>query len=842
MSITKRENKVKVNNKNGSTKLKLILSKISGAFMLPIAVMAIAGFFLGVGATIVSLGKDNEGVRVFGLFIQNLGDPVFGALPILFTAAFVVSFTNDAGSAVFSGIVGYFIFLGLQTPFITEVKGPLSDKNYGYNVLFSAGRDLDASKEIVKSQFGILSLQTSIFGAILVGMIVSYLYNKFYTIQLPQIISFFGGKRFVPLISIVAMIPLSLVFLIFWPWIGTALNYFGNLLNRAPGGLESLAFGFIERSLIPFGLHHAFYAPLWYSGVGGDVNSLLAPKIASGEFGTINDYNPDVLKDVSYITAHQLLDLVKLEPEKWQGDSRISNAAIGLTGNNIAYNLKDASGEFKTHYLPVFKFFQDVLGLKIGRYMQGKYAFMPFALPAAAGAMIMAAPKENRKMAISAVVPSALTSVVTGVTEPIEFTFLFLAPYMFWGFHAAMAGLAFMFMNLFGAHIGMSFSGGLLDLIIYGIVPVLKGTQFWWAAVIGLVYAPIYYLVFYYVIKWKNLETPGRGSNVKLFTKSDFNSKKSDSVDKTKKSNLSSTEKEIVLAFGGWDNITGYNNCASRLRYDVVDVSKVNEERLKHAGAKGVKFAGGNHVQVIFGPIAEQLNSKLSANKGADLGESIFDKKEETKKVEVNRVNLVQQQKVETKVTPAPAPVVKIPAVQKPVAESKPVVETKSVVESKPVSDGKVTSLKGVTFGIVRPIDKLEDGVFSEKMLGDGVAISVPKNIRIAKIYAPFDAVVASAFPTKHAYGLTSKEGIDVFIHIGIDTVKLSGKGFTSFVEQGQKVSEGDLIAEVDMEYVRKHVPVTDVIYTVLDSSVKNKIESIEQGRLTHDRVVMRVK
>ncbi|MGZ9413613.1 glucose PTS transporter subunit IIA [Mycoplasma sp. Z386] len=811
---TKSKDKVVVNDKNFSAKAKLILSKISGAFLLPIAVMAIAGLFLGIGATIENLSSG--GGKVFGIFIKQLGQPIFDALPLLFAAAFVVSFTNDAGTAVFSAIVGYFVFLALQVPFISPVYETLSNSSQvtagnvnnivvevnkqgeivykelkGYVVLFGgAGRSLESSLQIVKSSFGILSLQTSIFGSIIVGILISYLYNKFYKIQLPQMISFFGGKRFVPIVSIVAMIPLTFLFLIFWPWIGAGLTAFGKLLNKAPVGLESLVFGIIERSLIPFGLHHAFYAPLWYTNVGGDVYSSLGDALKEG--GPLSSTNYALQENwKSYITATELYKLMAKNPTKWAGDSLISNSALSLEFNNVVYNVNG-----KTEIAPVFTFFEKQLGIKVGRYLQGKYPFMQFALPAAAAAMVMAAPKENRKIALSSVVPSALTSFVTGVTEPIEFTFLFLAPYMFWGFHAIMAGFAFMFMNILGAHIGQTFSGGILDLIIYGAIPVLKGTNFWWWAVIGIAYAPIYYFVFYFVIKKMNLETPGRGSNTKLFTKADFKNQKSSK--QTTKSSLNAQETEIVLAFGGWENIESFNNCASRLRYDILDKTKVNEERLKAAGAKGVKFIGDKHVQVIFGPVAEQLNSKISSHKGEKL---VLDNEEKQE-------NEIQQ-------------------------------DTNNNMN---LDNKEVVKFKNITSGTVKDISEINDGVFSEKMLGDGIIISPDATEKIVKIYSPFDGVATTVFPTKHAYGLTTKEGINILIHIGIDTVNLSGKGFTSFIEQGSEVKEGQLIAEVDMEYLKTAVEKTDIVYIVISDSTRTEVINKQLKNSSKDEIVFEVK
>ncbi|MCP4336881.1 MAG: PTS transporter subunit EIIC [Mycoplasma sp.] len=597
-----KDKKIKVNNGKGG--MNKFLSKISGAFMLPISVMAIAGLFLGVGAAIASHSGHNHGVEVFGQFVSKLGDPVFGAMPILFAAAITVAFTEEAGVAVFAAIIGYLTFSMLQTPFITEVnhgsgtfladgkvvaKGSLNAKEVmmhdGWKVLFGgAGRTAKEMDKLVGSNLGVSSLQTSVFGGILVGALTSWAYNKFHTIKLPNIISFFGGKRFVPLVVIILMIPLVFTFLLFWPWVGYGLAKFGEVSGKAPVGLDSFVFGLIERSLIPFGLHHVFYAPLWWTKAGGDFTQAYD-----------NWHNAGNIMD-----AAQYTELTKAVGTK-AGDSSLWIAMAGLKFNAI--NWKDVNGV--QHSLPVFEFMKSQLGLNLGRFMQGKFPFMIFALPAAAAAMVMAAPKENRKMALGTILPAGLTSMTTGVTEPIEFTFLFLAPALFWGFHAFMAGFSFMLMNVFGAHIGMTFSGGMIDMVIYGMLPVSKGTQFWWAILIGLAYIPIYFFVFYFSIKKFNLETPGRGNNTKLFSKADFKNK---GKNNTKSDPIA---EGIVAAYGGWDNITGTANCATRLRFDVKDASKVDESALKAVGAVGIMRTSAKHVQAIFGPQAEQIHNAI---------------------------------------------------------------------------------------------------------------------------------------------------------------------------------------------------------------------------------------
>ena len=572
--------------------IKRFLSKMSGGFMLPVSVMAIAGLFLGIGAAISS-NTDIEGLKTFGEFIKNMGDPVFGALPLLFCAAIVISFTDNIGNAVFSAIIAFLIFSGLQGPFINV---DANDASKAWILIPISDAMQERLSPLVGSSLGILSMNTSVFGGIVVGFIVQWVYKRFHEIQLPSFISFFGGTKFVPLVSIVLMIPLVFMFLLVWPWIGIGLAYFGEYSGKV-AGLDSFIFGFVERALIPFGLHHVFYAPLWWTSAGGDAVTALNSFVADG--GQITALGEQAFTGIT--GKEQLIEDLG---DKTQGDSYLWIGVSSLDYNDVTFTLKDGTSK----NLKLFQFFDEQLGINLGRFMQGKFSFMQFGLPAAGVAMIMAAPKENRKTAFSIIFPAALTAFVTGVTEPIEFTFVFLAPALFWGFHALMAGVSFLLMNLLGAHVGMTFSGGILDAIIYGALPFAKGTNFYWIYIIGPALAPIYYFVFYFWIKKFNLTTPGRGDNVKLFTKADFKEKQNS---KNNSGGFDPKALAIIEAYGGKDNIVKTANCATRLRFDVKDSGKVSEDGLKAAGAMGVMKTSKTHVQAIVGPIADSLNVQI---------------------------------------------------------------------------------------------------------------------------------------------------------------------------------------------------------------------------------------
>ncbi|WP_341517550.1 glucose PTS transporter subunit IIA [Mesomycoplasma ovipneumoniae] len=789
----------KSTNNSGAGKLRKILSKLSGAFMLPISVMSIAGLLLGVGAAIANNAESLHNLKQFGQFIQALGDAVFAGLPVLFAIAFVIAFTDESGVAVFATLIGYLVFSSVQTVFITDVDIPdpadaKKSIGKGVSILFSgAGRDPAGLTRLVGGALGFRALQTSVFGGIAVGLVVQYLYNRFHTIQLPQMISFYGGKRFVALITIPVMGLLAFVFLIFWPWIGIGLNLFGASLAKVPYGFESFIFGYIERSLIPFGLHHVFYAPLWFSSAGGDAGATIADWAKDQGIEVIQKTTEaanqtqviyEVVASGKVIPGDSLKEILldhAQNKDKFVGDSTASIYLLKFA------NTIDYTEDGKAVSIPLFTFLENH-GFKVGRFADGKFSGMMFGLPAAAAAMIMAAPKENRKVTAGTVIPAAGTSFVTGVTEPIEFTFLFLSPLLFWGFHAFMMALSFMFANLAGVHIPMVFSGGVLDLLIYGAVPVQKGTNFWWVLVVGLAYAPIYYFVFLFVIKWKNLETPGRGTTTKLFTKSDYLARKDSSKSA---SSVDPQVLAIVDGYGGIDNITNFNNCASRLRYDIKDLSLVDEQKLKAAGVVAIKVEGQHHVQAILGPIAEQMNAKINSQR--DL------------------IKAMSQDEIDAILKNKPA---------------KPMPEKVEMTKCENKTCHLPEEIYSPATGELIELAQVKDGVFSEEKLGKGFAIRVG-NTGKKDIFSPINGQIKMVFNTKHAIGFASKDNkTQVLIHIGIDTVELQGQGIEVFVEAGQDISVGDKVASVDLDYLTQSgIKNTDIIVVILHESDKKEFQ-----------------
>ncbi len=578
------------------------ISQLSRGFMLPISLLPIAGLFLGIGSAMVNIVASHfHGINhltvgwdsfiTFANFIKGSGDVVFGNLPIMFAVAIAITFTSDAGGAALTAVVGWLVFNAAQGALITgHYDGAHNLINA--DVFWQKG----LAAPIFNSNDGILSLQTSVFGGIVVGAISALLYNKFYQVEFHPIVSFFSGIRFVPIITFLVMIPLALVFLFIWPYIGSGLAWFGNHSAKWPGGMDSFVFGYIERALIPFGLHHAFYTPLWFSGAGGTLN-LGTRAIASGHLhiagASVMIHKGDTLGQDLALAG------ITLQNFNFSGDI---NMWFGADNNSINF------GDLK-----------NLFGLNLGRFDQGKYPFMIFGLPAAAAAMIMCAKPKYRREAAGIIGSAALTSMLTGITEPIEFTFLFLAPALFWGFHAIMAAFSFMLMNLLGAHVGMTFSGGIIDWCIYGWLPFNLGTKAYMVILIGIPMIPIYYFVFYYVIKKWDLKTPGRSeeddSGIAMLTKADYKALQQDQVDNATKgpvkTKLAET-KGFIKALGGAANLKLVNACATRLRVTLNDATLVDEALLKKLGSFGIVGKGSKSIQVILGGKASVVRSRIN--------------------------------------------------------------------------------------------------------------------------------------------------------------------------------------------------------------------------------------
>lgn len=659
-----------------------VLQKVGKALMLPVAILPAAGILLAVGTaltnpTLVDIAPflDASWVKHVADVMAKAGGIIFDNLALLFAVGVAVGLTGGEGVAGLAAIVGYLI--------MNVTMGVAK----GIEMTDVIGEHVNPAHALV---LGIPTLQTGVFGGIIVGLIAAYMYNKFFEIELPSYLGFFAGKRFVPIATAASAVILGLIMIIIWPPIQHGLNAFSNYMLGSQQTLAAFIFGLIERSLIPFGLHHIFYAPFWF------------------EFGSYTTHAGNVVHGDQTIFMKQIQDGVQ--------------------------------------------------NLTAGTFQVGKYPFMMFGLPAAALAIYHEARPERKKFVAGIMGSAALTSFLTGITEPLEFSFLFVAPVLF-GIHAVFAGLSFMVMHLLNVKIGMTFSGGLIDFLLFGVLN--KQTHWWWVIPVGLVFAVIYYFGFRFAIRKFNLKTPGR-EDVE------------DSTEETSAQPTSDLPFDILEAMGGQENISNLDACITRLRVQVNDVKNVDKDRLKKLGAAGV-LEVGNNIQAIFGPKSDTLKSQMK--------DIISGKR--PRKAATNPDEEVQQQ---------------IEEVQSDVLQSK--------IEK--VNENFVSPAKGE----LKPITEVPDQVFSGKMMGDGFAI-LPLEGTIA---SPVDGKIVNVFPTKHALGIMSDTGREILIHVGIDTVNLKGEGFETLVNEGDQVSAGQPLLKVDLAFLKEKVPsiMTPIVFTNL--------------------------
>ncbi|MFB9762015.1 glucose-specific PTS transporter subunit IIBC [Ectobacillus funiculus] len=490
-----------------------VLQKVGKALMLPVAILPAAGILLALGNAFQNPALTDripalttDWFVMIAKVMEQSGGVVFDNLPLLFAVGVAVGLAGGEGVAGLAAIVGYLI----MNKTLSVIAGVTADK---------IGTDPSFANVL-----GIPTLQTGVFGGIIVGVLAAYCYNKYFNIELASYLGFFAGKRFVPIATAAFSLLLGLVLFFIWPPVQHALNAFSHNVIDANRTVAAFVFGLVERSLIPFGLHHVFYTPIWY------------------EFGQYTDKAGNIV----------------------HGDQKIFFA-----------QLKDGAP------------------LTAGTFMTGKYPFMMFGLPAAALAMYHEARPENKKMAAGILGSAALTSFLTGITEPIEFSFLFLAPVLF-AVHAVFAGLSFMIMDILNVKIGMTFSGGLIDFLLFGVLP---GRTAWWLVIpVGLVFAVIYYFGFRFAIRKWDLKTPGR-----------------EVVEENEEGPVASAGElphEILAALGGKENIASLDACITRLRVQVADQKNVDKSRLKALGAAGV-LEVGNNIQAIFGPKSDTLKSQI---------------------------------------------------------------------------------------------------------------------------------------------------------------------------------------------------------------------------------------
>ena len=550
------------------------LQRIGKAIMLPIAALPIAGILLGIGGAFLGIATLQDAPAIYrGLItfvnipavtavltvMKNVGDIVFGNLPILFAVGVAVGLAKkDKGTAALAAVFGFLVMNQVISTLLAlgvtqlGVVTPDSVGNYS---------------SYVTTSVGIFTLNMSVFGGIITGLITALLHNRFHTIQLPAIIGFFSGSRFVPIVTAVTMAFVGAILAFAWPVVQDGISVLSTLVKNA-GAIGTFFYGLIERALIPFGLHHVFYTPFWYSSlVEGNV-------LVNGSVQTVAGAN----------TAY-FIQLSSMSSLVGASASTMSDVISGTT-----------------------------------RFMAGKFPFMMFGLPGAALAMYKAAKPSKKKIVGSLLATAALTSFLTGITEPLEFTFLFVAPALY-VVHCVFAGLSFMLMDLLNVFIGMTFSGGVIDYALFGLLPAGAGvpTNWYWVLVVGAVYAVLYYFVFYFLITKLNLKTPGReedNEETKLFTKADYQKEKGNGAaaapaKTSAKGEIAEKAPLVLEALGGEANIVSVDACITRLRVEVKDKANVNKDELKNLGAAGVVEVG-NGIQAIFGAKADSYKNAIN--------------------------------------------------------------------------------------------------------------------------------------------------------------------------------------------------------------------------------------
>ena len=691
-----------------------ILQRVGRSFMLPIALLPVAGLFLGIGGSftntttleaygLMKLMGPGTVINAILTVMNAAGSIVFDNLPILFAMGVAIGMAKkEKEVAALSAAVAFFVMHASINAMI--------------NINGGAEMMLDGA---VASVVGIQSLQMGVFGGIIVGLGVAVLHNRFYKIELPQVLSFFGGTRFVPIVSAVAYLVVGIAMFFIWPPVQEVIYKVGDLVLRS-GYAGTWIYGIMERALIPFGLHHVFYLPFWQTAVGGTA-----------------------------MVGGQLIE----------GAQNIFFAELATPGI--------------THF-----------SVEATRFMAGKFPFMIFGLPGAALAMYKCAKPEKRQVAGGLLLSAALTSMLTGITEPLEFTFIFVAPVLY-AIHCVLAGLSYMLMHILGVGVGMTFSGGLIDLTLFGVLQGNAKTSWIYIVIVGLVYFVVYYFLFKFLISKFNFKTPGReegDEEVKLYTRADVNARNAQNG--AALSSEDALSAQIVKGLGGKANISDVDCCATRLRMTVFKSELVDEATLKATGASGV-ICKGNGIQVIYGPKVTVVKSNLE-----DYLQS--------------------------------------PASDMPVEEVVNTVEEKATEEVKETTkiQGERIVVGAPIAGEVVPLKEIGDGVFSEGMLGQGVAIKPSKG----EVVAPFDGTVLMVYPTQHAIALGTKEGLELLIHIGIDTVKLNGEHYDIKVSAGQEVKKGDVLGTFDIAGIEKagYPTITPVLVTNMDQFPQ--VEVSKQG------------
>lgn len=570
------------------------LTRLSQAFMLPIAILPFAGLMLGIGGAIGANVKEGGAILV-GDFLRGASGVIFDNIPLFFGASVAIAFSKkNRIYAGFTFLLAYLVFLSIQSVFIFYENGTFKSILGLHNKM--------SDQYIVSLQLGIRALNTSIFGGIIVGSVVAWIMNRWSEFELPTYLSFFSGIRLVPIILIPFSAILAFTFLLIWPWVGRLIETIGYWSAQAPGGVDGLVYGMLGRALMPLGLHHILISIAWQTNLGGELTQVKFVGAAE-TLGVLN--HPDiqgVLKSFENVDGTFKI---------FSGDQRIWNFLNSLPYNTLPTNNNGGS-------LPLFQWVARYTSVHAGRFMQD-YPIYLGAIQGIGLALIFSAKKENRKKIAAIIGSSMAVAFLTGITEPLEFSFLFVAPLFYYWIYVPLSGLAYMFMKLAGAHVGVGFARGFIDYIIFGALPIQKGTQFYWAIPFALGMGIFTFFTFSWMIKRFNWKTPGRSDEeAKLINKKEYLANKN----QTRNQNEATEEISDILVrgYGGITNIISVTACATRLRVTVKDESKVNKDLIMAQGARGF-ISKGTSSQAIFGGKAQILSSQITEKYGDKIGE-----------------------------------------------------------------------------------------------------------------------------------------------------------------------------------------------------------------------------
>ena len=696
-----------------------LLQRIGQSFMLPIALLPIAGIFLGIGSSLTNTnmlaayhlkGLMGPGTAPYILFslLNSAGSIIFDNLPILFAVGVAIGMARtEKATAALSSIVAFFVMHSTIGSLITYT---------GRSHSFLTG----ATTEIV----GITSLQMGVFGGIIVGLGVAALHNRFYKIELPKVFSFFGGTHFIPIISAITYVGIGILMFYIWPPIQILINDAGKLVLMSGYG-GTFVYGLLERALIPFGLHHVFYMPFWQTAVGG--RELVNGQLIEG--------------------AQNIFFAELASPDT-------SHFSVAAT-----------------------------------RFMSGKFPLMMFGLPGAALAMYTCARPENKKAVGSLLLSAAISSAVTGITEPLEFAFLFVAPPLY-VIHCAFAGLSYMLMHMLNVGIGMTFSGGFLDFFLFGILQGNTKTSWLHVIPVGILYFIVYFIVFRVMILKFNYQTPGHEKD-----------------NASPVNNADNKSQQILDGLGGLENISDLSCCATRLRVTLHRPSKLNKEKLLATGAAAV-VANGDGVQVVYGPEVTVIHARLQ-----DYIAQIISASSSTAD--------------NSAAVPTTSAEVSNPAVSAEAKDS----------DNLSVADAITDIVYAPCNGTVIPLKEINDGVFSEGYIGEGLAIEPVDG----SFYAPFDCSVAMVFDTHHAIALHTANDTELILHVGLDTVKLNGQHLEVFVQEGQEIQKGDLILRADLEGIQSAGCRTVTPVVITGAGGAESVELLKTGPVHIGDAVLKV-